>query len=196
MTMLEAIIREFPITDFSKDFKNMSNNRSTYTKEEVDNLIAEALAEARRIDEESMRKHNRDATVISMILGFTALALFVDGLLRLLGIIPPFMGIDIDLLDKIVEKVEVDALIQGAVDEARRIDEESMKKHNRDATVISMVLGFTALALFVDGLLRLLGIIPPFMGIDIDLLDKIVEKVEGNVIDKIRQVPIQKLLGR
>ena len=110
MTMLEAIIRDFPVTDFSKDFKNMSNNRSTYTKEEVDNLIAEALAEARRIDEESMRKHNRDATVISMILGFTALALFVDGLLRLLGIIPPFMGIDIDLLDKIVEKVEVDVI--------------------------------------------------------------------------------------
>ena len=82
----------------------------TYTKEEVDTLIAEALAEARRIDEESMRKHNRDATVISMILGFTALALFVDGLLRLLGIIPPFMGIDIDLLDKIVEKVEVDVI--------------------------------------------------------------------------------------
>ena len=110
MTMLEAIIRDFPVTDFSKDFKNMSNNRSTYTKEEVDNLIAEALAEAKRIDEESMRKHNRDATVISMILGFTALALFVDGLLRLLGIIPPFMGIDIDLLDKIVEKVEVDVI--------------------------------------------------------------------------------------
>ena len=75
MTMLETIIREFPVTDFTKDFKNMSNNRSTYTKEEVDKLIAEALAEARRIDEESMRKHNRDATVISMILGFTALAL-------------------------------------------------------------------------------------------------------------------------
>ena len=110
MTMLEAIIREFPVPDFSKDFKNMSNNRSTYTKEEVDSLIAEALEEARRIDEESMRKHNRDATVISMILGFTALALFVDGLLRLLGIIPPFMGIDIDLLDKIVEKVEVDVI--------------------------------------------------------------------------------------
>ena len=110
MTMLETIIREFQVSDFSKDFKSMSIYRSTYTKEEVDNLIAEALAEARRIDEESMRKHNRDATVISMILGFTALALFVDGLLRLLGIIPPFMGIDIDLLDKIVEKVEVDVI--------------------------------------------------------------------------------------
>jgi len=34
------------------------------------------------------------------------------------------------------------------------------------------------------------------MGIDIDLLDKIVEKVEGNVIDKIRQVPIQRLFPK
>ena len=93
-------------------------------------------------------------------------------------------------------KEEVDALIKGAVDEARRIDEESMKKHNRDATVISMILGFTALSLFVDGLLRLLGIIPPFMGIDIDLLDKIVDKVEVDVIDKIRQVPIQKIFNK
>ena len=109
MTMLETIIREFPVSDLATK-RSMPTSRSTYTKEEVDNLIADALAEAKRIDEESMRKHNRDATVISMILGFTALALFVDGLLRLLGIIPPFMGIDIDLLDKIVERVEVDVI--------------------------------------------------------------------------------------
>ena len=109
MTMLETIIREFPVSDL-RTTKSMPTSRSTNTKEEVDNLIAEALAEAKRIDEESMRKHNRDATVISMILGFTALALFVDGLLRLLGIIPPFMGIDIDLLDQIVERVETDVI--------------------------------------------------------------------------------------
>ena len=90
-------------------------------------------------------------------------------------------------------KAEVDALIKYAIDEARKIDEASMAKHNRDATVISMILGFTALALFVDGLLRLLGIVPPFMEIDIDLLDKIVERVEGDVFDKLKQVPIQKL---
>ena len=97
-------------------------------------------------------------------------------------------------------KEEVDRMIAHAVEvavaEAQRIDEESMRKHNRDATVISMILGFTALALFVDGLLRLLGIIPPFMHIDIDVLDKIVERVEVDVIDKIKQVPIQKLLHR
>ena len=86
----------------------------------------------------------------------------------------------------------IDHAVRVAVAEAQRIDEESMKKHNRDATVISMILGFTALALFVDGLLRLLGIIPPFMEIDIDILDRIVERVETDVIDKVRQVPIQK----
>ena len=90
----------------------------------------------------------------------------------------------------------LDAAVKEAVDEARKIDEESMAKHNRDATVLSMILGFTALALFVDGLLRLLGVIPPFMDIDIDVLDKIVDRVETDVIDKIRQVPIQKIFHR
>jgi AAA15 family ATPase/GTPase len=94
-------------------------------------------------------------------------------------------------------KDEVDALIAAAVkeavDEAVKIDEASMAKHNRDATVISMILGFTTLALFVDGLLRMLGIIPPFMDLDVNILERIVERVETDVIDKVRQVPIQKL---
>tara|TARA_B100000131_G_scaffold180753_1_gene174442 strand:+ start:2777 stop:3103 length:327 start_codon:yes stop_codon:yes gene_type:complete len=81
-----------------------------YTKEEVDKLIAAAVAEARAIDEESMRLHNRNATIISMILGFTCLALFLDGTLRLLGIIPPFLDIDISIVDKIAEKVETEIL--------------------------------------------------------------------------------------
>ena len=90
-------------------------------------------------------------------------------------------------------KDEVNALIDAAVDravaEARRIDEESMAKHNREATVISMILGFTTLALFVDGLLRMLGIIPPFMDLDVNILDKI----ETDIIDRVKQVPVQKL---
>ena len=88
--------------------------------------------------------------------------------------------------------VLIDAAVERAIAEARRIDEESMAKHNRDATVISMILGFTTLALFVDGLLRMLGIIPPFMHLDVNILDRI----ETDVIDKIKQVPIQKLLRR
>ena len=81
-----------------------------YTKKEVDKMIADALEEARATDEASMRKHNRDATIISMILGFTCLALFVDGLLRILGIIPPFAGLDVNVVDQIVEKVETDIM--------------------------------------------------------------------------------------
>ena len=78
-----------------------------YTKAEVDEMVAAALAEAKAIDEASMRKHNRDATIISMILGFTCLALFVDGLLRILGIIPPFMDLDVNILDDIAEKTKI-----------------------------------------------------------------------------------------
>jgi len=81
-----------------------------YTKEEVDKLIAAAVAEARAIDEESMRLHNRNATIISMILGFICLALFLDGTLRLLGIIPPFLDIDISIVDKITDRVETEIL--------------------------------------------------------------------------------------
>jgi len=105
--MFKALITEFPLSDVPKErtVTEEKIRKYTYTKEEVDVLIStavrEAVAEAKRIDEESMAKHNRDATVISMILGFTTLALFVDGLLRMLGIIPPFMEIDINILDKI-----------------------------------------------------------------------------------------------
>ena len=98
--MIKTLIKEFPVTTITKDPTNNS-----YTRDEVDvlisNAVKEAVEEAVRIDEASMAKHNRDATVISMILGFTTLALFVDGLLRMLGIIPPFMDLDVNILNKI-----------------------------------------------------------------------------------------------
>ena len=109
--MIKALIREFPVTDLIEISMTEEKIRQVaYTKEEVNQLIAEAVEEARRIDEASMAKHNREATIISMILGFTALALFVDGLLRIHGIIPPFMDIDVNILDKIVERVESDVI--------------------------------------------------------------------------------------
>jgi len=90
--------------------------------------------------------------------------------------------------DQVYTKAEVDALIEYAVEQARQIDEESMKKHNREATVISMILGFTTLALFVDGLLRMLGIIPPFMEIDINIIDNISDKVETDLVPIIKRI--------
>ena len=124
--MFKALITEFPLSDVPKErtVTEEKIRKYTYTKEEVDvlisNAVREAVEEAKRIDEESMAKHNRDATVISMILGFTTLALFVDGLLRMLGIIPPFMEIDINILDKIetdiidrVKQVPVQKILQS-----------------------------------------------------------------------------------
>ena len=123
--MFKALITEFPLSDVPKErtVTEEKIRKYTYTKEEVDVLISaavkEAVEEAVKIDEASMAKHNREATVISMILGFTTLALFVDGLLRMLGIIPPFMEIDINILDKIetdiidrVKQVPVQKLFQ------------------------------------------------------------------------------------
>jgi len=124
--MFKALITEFPLSDVPKErtVTEEKIRKYTYTKEEVDVLISaavkEAVEEAKRIDEESMAKHNREATVISMILGFTTLALFVDGLLRMLGIIPPFMEIDINILDKIetdiidrVKQVPIQKILQS-----------------------------------------------------------------------------------
>ena len=124
--MIKTLITEFPLSDFPKErtITEEKIRKYTYTKEEVDvlisNAVKEAVEEAVRIDEASMAKHNREATVISMILGFTTLALFVDGLLRMLGIIPPFMHLDVNILDKIetdiidkIKQVPIQKILQS-----------------------------------------------------------------------------------
>ena len=81
-----------------------------YTKDEVNMLVQAAVAEAKEMDRILMAKHNRNATIISMILGLICLALFLDGLLRILGIIPPFMDLDVNVIDDVVDKVESDVM--------------------------------------------------------------------------------------
>ena len=48
------------------------------TKEECQEMIDAAI-----------RKHNRNASIISFCVGWVVLALFAEGLLRLIGVIPP-----------------------------------------------------------------------------------------------------------
>ena len=100
---------------------------------------------------------------------------------------------DIPVLGNFYTKAEVDAMIAAAVEEARRIDEEAMAKHNREATIISMILGFTCLALFLDGLLRILGIIPPFAGLDVNILDDIAEKTKTIVENDLFKAGLSKI---
>ena len=56
----------------------------TLTEQRVQELIDQAI-----------RQHNRNASMISTALGLFFLAAFTDGFLRVIGEIPPFLGIDV-----------------------------------------------------------------------------------------------------
>jgi len=45
--------------------------------------------EVQEMIDDAIRRHNRNASIISMCVGWIVLALFAEGLLRLIGIIPP-----------------------------------------------------------------------------------------------------------
>ena len=75
--------------------------QETFTREECEAMIEFAI-----------NQHNRNAGLISMALGFTFIALFADGLFRTLGIIPPFMGIDVSIVQDVVDKLKDEVLKQ------------------------------------------------------------------------------------
>jgi hypothetical protein len=52
--------------------------------------------------------------------------------------------------DDTVSRTEVQEMIDAAI-----------RQHNRNASIISMCVGWVVLALFAEGLLRLIGVIPP-----------------------------------
>ena len=56
---------------------------------EQDELITRS--ECRELIDDAIRRHNRNASIISMCVGWVVLALFAEGLLRLIGIIPPLL---------------------------------------------------------------------------------------------------------
>jgi len=54
--------------------------------------------------------------------------------------------------DEFVSRTEVQEMIDAAI-----------RRHNRNASIISMCVGWVVLALFAEGLLRLVGVIPPLL---------------------------------
>jgi hypothetical protein len=56
----------------------MHEQEELVTRSEVQEMIDAAI-----------RQHNRNASIISMCVGWVVLALFAEGLLRLIGVIPP-----------------------------------------------------------------------------------------------------------
>jgi hypothetical protein len=45
--------------------------------------------ECQEMIDDAIRRHNRNASIISMCVGWVVLALFAEGLLRLIGVIDP-----------------------------------------------------------------------------------------------------------
>lgn len=46
-------------------------------------------------------------------------------------------------------------------DEVQEMIDDAIRKHNRNATIISACVGWVVLGLYAEGLLRVVGIIPP-----------------------------------
>ena len=56
---------------------------------EQDQLVSRS--EVQEMIDDAIRRHNRNASIISMCVGWVVLALFAEGLLRLIGVIPPVL---------------------------------------------------------------------------------------------------------
>ena len=68
-------------------------------------------------------------------------------------------------------------------EECEKMFDYAIYKHNRIASIISMCLGIVFLALFAEGFFRVIGMIPPFMGIDVDMMQDIIDKVKEEVLN-------------
>ena len=71
-------MRATPKTGKTSGITRILMTNTPISKEEVEVMIADAI-----------RRHNRNASIISMCVGWVVLALFAEGLLRLIGVIEP-----------------------------------------------------------------------------------------------------------
>ena len=58
-----------------------------------------------------------------------------------------------------MEQINPDHLVTRK--ECQEMIDAAIRRHNRNASIISMCVGWVVLALFAEGLLRLIGVIPP-----------------------------------
>ena len=112
--MLSEVLKESPVSDYLKPKRVTSpavksayrkpylqKEQETFTREECEAMIEFAI-----------NQHNRNAGQISMVLGFIFMALFADGLFRVLGLIPPFMGLDVNIIQDVVDAIKEEVVKQ------------------------------------------------------------------------------------
>ena len=88
-------------------------------------------------------------------------------------------------VNKTTKVVQTKKQTMVSKEEAEKMIEFAINQHNRNAGQISMVLGFAFMALFADGLFRTLGLIPPFMGIDVSIVQQVIDKIRDEVVTQI-----------
>jgi len=57
----------------------------------IDEIKLVTQKECREMIDDAIRRHNRNASIISICVGWVVLSLFAEGLLRLIGVIPPLL---------------------------------------------------------------------------------------------------------
>ncbi|MFZ9728833.1 MAG: hypothetical protein ACO3CD_07455 [Candidatus Nanopelagicaceae bacterium] len=60
-----------------------------------------------------------------------------------------------------MNKIEPETLVTKR--ECQEMIDDAIRRHNRNASIISMCVGWVVLSLFAEGLLRLVGVIPPLL---------------------------------
>ena len=70
-------------------------------------------------------------------------------------------------------------------EEAQAMIDAAITQHNRNASIISMCLGIIFLALFAEGCFRVVGMIPPFMGIDVSVVQTIIDNIKEELVKSL-----------
>jgi len=68
-----------------------------------------------------------------------------------------------EIVDDFIEFNEIKSTQYVTEDKVQEMIDDAIRKHNRNASIISFWVGWVVLALFADGLLRLVGAIPPLL---------------------------------
>ena len=85
--------------------------------------------------------------------------------------------------DKLVTQKECQEMIDAAI-----------RRHNRNASIISMCVGWVVLALFAEGLLRLIGVIDPlFPWLKITLQRQMTEEDYQKLQEKVQELKMKYL---
>ena len=78
--------------------------------------------------------------------------------------------------------------------EVQEMIDDAIRKHNRNAGIISMCVGWVVLALFAEGLLRLIGVIDPlFPWLKITLQRQMTEEDYQKLQEKVQELKMKYL---